>query len=183
MNAFLRWWGGTPSPEVVALLEAIRAYTRPPEQEEPIEYVVRRAVSDAMMDRTAVEVAAVRQAAEEAAKALADAPWHQCPECGSRDYMRIGTVIGYKDVAGVATAVERGARVACQRCPHVFTIGPAGVYNQHPLSHPLTPRLPDDYVPPSGKASAVQRANKTEDEVRSRPIRNPGPIPRERPAP
>lgn len=176
-----------PIEEVVAEavnLELQRAAERErqrAEKREPLEITVRKAVLEAKMDAQQLEVDVVRAAAAEAAKALAEAPWYQCPECGGRDYLRIGTIIGYKDLNGVATVVERGARVACQRCPHVFSVGPGGAFNQHPLSHPITPTMPPDYAP--GPAARQQRGGKTDDELRSRPIREHGAIPRERPAP
>jgi hypothetical protein len=67
------------------------------------------------------------------------------PVCNlKRYYIRDGAVV--EELAGY--------RVACQNCPHIFSIAPRGTFKHHPQSSPLVPEVSrpvyDEERPPEG---------------------------------
>jgi len=46
------------------------------------------------------------------------------------------------DVPPIVTEHVIGHRYACQRCPHIYSVSPAGTFDHHCQSSPLTPEVP-----------------------------------------
>mgnify|MGYP001615459893 CR=1 FL=1 len=80
-------------------------------------------------------------------------PFARCPKCSGIEHSVQMVVYGWRMEGGVAVHVPIGSRVACQRCPHIYTVGPNGAFDQHLASLPPTPRMVlrnpgADLVPP-----------------------------------
>ena len=67
--------------------------------------------------------------------------WGRCPKCSGIEHSVQMVVYGWRMEAGVAVHLPIGSRVACQRCPHIYTVGPNGAFDQHLASLPPTPRM------------------------------------------
>lgn len=68
-----------------------------------------------------------------------------CPDCGSnRPAASILLLRNWVRRAGTIVGLVTGERVACQDCPCVYSIGPAGIFRHSRQSLPITPQAPQN---------------------------------------
>lgn len=93
-----------------------------------------------------------------------------CPGCGAMEHTKIVTLFMWRQTEWGVRFEECGARLSCQRCPTIYSVGPRGWFTHHARSLPFSPQIPDPNEP---QRQAVQDSR--------RPVREPDPIPKERP--
>jgi uncharacterized C2H2 Zn-finger protein len=107
------------------------------------------------------------------ARLLIGKEFGRCPRCQAMEATRICSLVGWRMAGAKVETVEIGARYSCQRCGHIYAVGPAGVFAYHAEALPPSPRWAE--VP-------VREAQRTVVPAGG-PMREEPLIPRARPVP
>ena len=122
-----------------------------------------------------------------------------CPRCGGLESAKVCDLFGWRlaytgdhenqHAPMRCELVVIGARLSCQRCGSVYSVGPLGAFDHHVRALPYSPQIPERPAP--GDANALGRGEhrdrlplpSTQPSGPPRPLRPPPPEPLERPAP
>lgn len=63
-----------------------------------------------------------------------------CPGCAGRLFSVISTIQRVRHGGSSVAAETVGARVSCQTCGMIFSVGPDGPFHHHPASWPFMPQ-------------------------------------------